>query len=533
MHVPAETTTLRTFKMRGAGAAVALVALSGLMAMPALAYADDSTDNATSPSALVASVNEGATAEGESSLESLTPIDADPALTFATRLYADVLGRMPDVAGLSTQYNALKNGALPAEIAYNYFNSEEYLDKNEAPRKTVERAYRVMFGENGDEEGIEFWTSYLEAGMSVRAIIQGFSESDQYRAYFASEGLNNETISRTTLEPRDQNLEITQFAQRLYSLVLGRTAEVAGLNCQTEALINQASCADITANFFDSAEFKGFGLDTDTVVETAYQAILGRECESEESLDFWANRIDHGGLTYVGLASGFCQSPEFTALCATYNMNPGTLSDVTRRVDLTGKNVVFLGDSITYGAGLDAAKGEKPYSELFAASYGANCTNLAVPGASFANLPGTLGVAIDQARSVPEDADVVVIMFGTNDYGLSAQLGDSESDDETTIGALYAVVETVRSIAPDAVIIGIIPPRLPGDTVANGAGLTAIKYKQAISDAYDELNITTADFNSVTFAWSAVKGDKTLIHPDATAQKNFGSYLATWYRSAL
>lgn len=562
--MPTTKTKTQEIALCGIGAALAL------FAMPCLAttaFAETETVDTTHDTVAVeaiAAVGDEQTTDVEPAITALAPVESaaatpapasslaaveeapeatstleadDAALTFAKRLYTAILGRTPDEEGLSVQYNALKRGVAPAEIAYNYFMSEEYQNKREDARTTVNRAYQVMFGHDGDEEGIAFWNSYLETGMSIRAVIQGFSESDEYHAYFASNGLSNKTISRATLEPRDRNRDITQFAQRLYTIVLGRAADDDGLNCQTEALLNQVSSSQIATNFFSSEEFANFGYDTKTVVEIAYRAILGRDDAAIEADEvgrvFWVNRIDHGGLTYAGLSSGFCQSPEFTALCAAYGMNPGVIYDKTIRVDLTGRTVVFLGDSITWGSGLDAEKGELPYSRIFTETLGGEITNLAVQGASFANREGTLGVAIDQAAEVPADADVIVIMFGTNDYGLSAPLGTLEGDGDTTLSGLAKVIETVKATAPDATIVGIIPPTLPGDTILNGIGLKAVDYKNAIAEAYSSYGIMTANFSTVSFTWKAIEGDTTLIHPNAQAHQNFGAYLVDWYRSSL
>ena len=132
-------------------------------------------------------------------------------------------------------------------------------------------------------------------------------------------------------------------------------------------------------------------------------------------------------------------------------------------MELKGKKINFLGDSITEGVG--ASEYARCYVEQFAASTGAVCRNYGISGTRIAKrrVPYE-NPDFDRyyASRVPEmdpDADVVVVFGGTNDYGHGdAPLGEmSDRTVWTYYGALHVLFTALIEKYPTAQIVILTP----------------------------------------------------------------------------
>ena len=132
-------------------------------------------------------------------------------------------------------------------------------------------------------------------------------------------------------------------------------------------------------------------------------------------------------------------------------------------MELKGKKINFLGDSITEGVG--ASEYAHCYVEQFAAATGAVCRNYGISGTRIAKRRVPYEIPeFDRyyASRVPEmdpDADVVVVFGGTNDYGHGdAPLG--EMNDRTVwtyYGALHVLFTALIEKYPTAQIVILTP----------------------------------------------------------------------------
>ena len=90
-------------------------------------------------------------------------------------------------------------------------------------------------------------------------------------------------------------------------------------------------------------------------------------------------------------------------------------------MELKGKKIVFLGDSITEGVG--ASSYENCYVARFAQTTGANVVNYGIGGTRFARRrephenPRFDQDFCGRYHVMDDDADIVVVFGGTNDYG--------------------------------------------------------------------------------------------------------------------
>ena len=132
-------------------------------------------------------------------------------------------------------------------------------------------------------------------------------------------------------------------------------------------------------------------------------------------------------------------------------------------MELKGKKINFLGDSITEGVG--ASEYAHCYVEQFAAATGAVCRNYGISGTRIAKRRVPYEIPeFDRyyASRVPEmdpDADVVVVFDGTNDYGHGdAPLGEmSDRTVWTYYGALHVLFTALIEKYPTAQIVVLTP----------------------------------------------------------------------------
>ena len=245
---------------------------------------------------------------------------------FVKRLYRNVMGRVASGEEVDFQADAMKTYGA-AQITYNFYDSEEFANKSTTMtnEEIVENVYQTLLGRASDEAGLAMWKGYLDNGMSACALVAGFAESDEFKALCAGYGVDAgsaDWLRANLLESRDKNPGVTSFVYRLYTVVLDRAADVAGLNVQCQALIDGAACWDMATRFFNSQEYINFGKTDTAFVADCYKAMMDREGSSDE-IDAWVARMAKEGLSRVDVVKGFCQSDEFEKICQDCGMTSG------------------------------------------------------------------------------------------------------------------------------------------------------------------------------------------------------------------
>ena len=133
-------------------------------------------------------------------------------------------------------------------------------------------------------------------------------------------------------------------------------------------------------------------------------------------------------------------------------------------MELKGKKVVFLGDSITDGCGTSAE--EFIYWNQFAKRTGAQVFANGIGGSRITpqRFPGTERPWEERyfASRVEElipDADIVVVFGGTNDFGTGdAALGTiSDQTNDTFYGACHLLVQKLYEKYPKATVVLMTP----------------------------------------------------------------------------
>lgn len=158
-------------------------------------------------------------------------------------------------------------------------------------------------------------------------------------------------------------------------------------------------------------------------------------------------------------------------------------------MELKNKTVLFLGDSITEGAGTTAP--EFNYVSVFSRLSGANVVNYGIGGTRIARQTVKSNERWDQdfvsrVDDMQKDADAVVVFGGTNDFGHGdapmGEFGDKTPD--TFYGALSTLLGKLIARNPQAQFVVMTPlHRMSEDEIINERGLPRrklVEYVRAI-----------------------------------------------------
>ena len=239
---------------------------------------------------------------------------------FVYRLYNVALTRDAEAAGLTDWNNKLTSKKqTAAEVAQGIFFSAEFQNKNYSDVQYVKFLYRTMFGREADEAGLRGWIEKLDSGMSREFVFRGFAESQEFDNLCNSYNINRGTV--TLGQYRDKNEGATGYVSRLYTKMLGRKYEDAGIEywCR-EYLTGKVTIENIATNgFLHSQEFKNLNLSNEEFVTRMYRTFLNREPDEAGYKD-WVGKLNSGAKTRDDLVYGFSLSQEFSNLKKSYGL---------------------------------------------------------------------------------------------------------------------------------------------------------------------------------------------------------------------
>ncbi|MER2265082.1 DUF4214 domain-containing protein [Methylobacterium oxalidis] len=166
--------------------------------------------------------------------------------SFVQALYRTALGREGEAAGVDSWTAALNQGMSRADVALGFaFSAENLAGLKPAfdagifvadhDASDAARLYYGLLDRAPDLGGLQSWTGAMHSGLSDQDAAQGFLNSAEYQAKYAS-------------------LSEAAFVETLYQNALGRNAEPAGLQSWTAALARGATRAEVAVGIADSAE---------------------------------------------------------------------------------------------------------------------------------------------------------------------------------------------------------------------------------------------------------------------------------------
>ena len=146
-------------------------------------------------------------------------------------------------------------------------------------------------------------------------------------------------------------------------------------------------------------------------------------------------------------------------------------------MDLFGKTAIFLGDSITEGVGTSSEKSryynvlKSKYELKEAVGYGVGGTRIAKQAIKSQDEMFDLCFS-KRADDMREDADIVVVFGGTNDYGHGdaplGRFGDKKPD--TFYGACYELFNKLIEKYIDSLIVIVTPLHRVNEMNLRGEG---------------------------------------------------------------
>lgn len=201
-------------------------------------------------------------------------------------------------------------------------------------------------------------------------------------------------------------------------------------------------------------------------------------------------------------------------------------------MELQGKKVVFLGDSITEGVGVSSY--ENCYAEVFGRLSGAKAENYGVGGTRIARQTQKANEVWDEdfilrADKMPTDADLVVVFGGTNDFGHGdAPLGTFEDTTEYTFyGALRILCEKLLNRYPEKAIVLMTPlHRTDENAQVNAIGLPCkplSEYVKAIKEVAEYYSLPVLDLWSCSGIQPSVELIKQIYMPDGLHPSDKGA----------
>lgn len=159
-------------------------------------------------------------------------------------------------------------------------------------------------------------------------------------------------------------------------------------------------------------------------------------------------------------------SPGKTVPCASYedtvNINHRDKEVIARNeIDFSDKKIVCLGDSITAASNLETLENyeQMSYPYQLCQILGAKeVVNLGIGGSSIGRYWND--AFVDRYRDIPEDADIIIVMGGTNDGFCASEreLGSVQTREANTFaGDLNELLSKLKEDYPEAVIVLATP----------------------------------------------------------------------------
>ncbi|WP_060481600.1 DUF4214 domain-containing protein [Pseudomonas sp. NBRC 111119] len=204
----------------------------------------------------------------------------------ALRLYQGILGRDADAGGAKAFTGLVNDGTSLTDIANQFLNSAEFAGAaNEA---SINNLYTTLLGRAADAAGSDAWEAVLANGGTLADVAAGIAVSQEAQERDASNG---------------------DFVRDLYTSVLGREADEAGLDAWVSQLFNGTSRADVAKGIVGSVE--AADKSNSDFIDALYQSATGRAADAEGKAA-WEAVLDNGG-THADVALGIVGSAEAIA----------------------------------------------------------------------------------------------------------------------------------------------------------------------------------------------------------------------------
>ena len=223
---------------------------------------------------------------------------------------------------------------------------------------------------------------------------------------------------------------------------------------------------------------------------------LDKNCvvQSVGFTDF-ATTID---INDIILFTYFCSGNKIVSI-NTFDNNFQILGLVNENSDFNNISLNAIGDSLTYGFITSTTRLITPYPEAVKNQLNlAGAYNNGVSGSTIANI-NQYSISSDERLNNYENAGVIAIMGGTNDYYNNSVLGNLETEDEKTFyGGYKKILTKLITDNPKSLIFTIIPPctRYKANKL-NEQNYTWLDMSNAIKEISSYFGVACLDMNSL------------------------------------
>ncbi len=202
-------------------------------------------------------------------------------------------------------------------------------------------------------------------------------------------------------------------------------------------------------------------------------------------------------------------------------------------MELEGKKVYFLGDSITEGAGVSCE--EARYTEVLKRTAGLSAIkNYGIGGTRIARQQTIhsdtyhfdVNSFCERFAQMDNDADIVVVFGGTNDYGHGdAPFGSFEDRTmDTFCGALHYLMRGLIEKFPEADIVFLTPLHRENDTTPNSSNKLCLKaYVDEIKKTAEYYSMPVLDLFSMSGIQPDIPVHKEKFCPDGLHPNDAGN----------
>ncbi len=247
--------------------------------------------------------------------------------SFVRRLYNVCLDRDAATEEIDYWKNTIDvKGNTGISLAYEFVQSQEFLSKDLTNEEYVSYMYSALMGRDASEDpdGVAYWASLMDGGATKEEIFVGFANSDEF-FYICND---YDVVAGTAMVGKDPHelVGVNYFTDRCYNVILGRDCDRGGMEYWSTTLATNATAgATLVENFLFSDEYVSMNKSDDDFLSDLYVAMMGREPVRAE-LDYWISVIEAGAPDRT-IFRDFVGAPEFTEICNSYGIIPGTVSE--------------------------------------------------------------------------------------------------------------------------------------------------------------------------------------------------------------
>lgn len=198
-------------------------------------------------------------------------------------------------------------------------------------------------------------------------------------------------------------------------------------------------------------------------------------------------------------------------------------------MNLQGKKINVLGDSITQGVGVSSV--ENAYQNVMGRMVGAaEVRNFGISGTRLARQYGADNYPwpfTERFESMPDDADLVIVFGGTNDYGHGdAPFGTFEDrTNDTFMGACHYLFSGLVKKYPDARIVIMTPLQTSYDqNPSSGTGRPLVDYVDAIIEVAAHYSLPVLDLYRTAGICPRIGEHIPRYMPDGLHPNDAGAY---------